>query len=53
MFDDAVFADRFRYLLTMFEIRALIGLSRLLHADILYEIDTAKSVAAFFRIFYC
>ena len=53
MYDDAVFADRFRYQLTMFEIREVIGLSRLVHANIAYEIDTAKIVAAFFRIFYC
>ena len=49
MFDDAVFADRFLYLLTM----VLIGLSRLLHADISYEIDTAKIIVRFFRISYC
>ena len=30
-----------------------IGLSRLLHAHIAYEIDTAKIIAAFFRISYC
>ena len=48
-----VFADRFRYLLTMFGIRVLIGLSRLLHAHIAYEIDTAKIIAAFSRISYC
>ena len=53
MFDDAVFADRFRYVLTMFEIAVLIGLYRLLHADISYEIDTAKIIAAIFRISYC
>ena len=34
-YDDAVFADRFRGQLTMFTMRVLIGLSRLLHAHIL------------------
>ena len=53
MYDDAISADRFRYQLTMFGIRLLIGLSRFLHTYIAYEIDTAKSIAAFFRIFYC
>ena len=51
--DDMDLADRFRYHLTMFAIRLLIWLSRLLHAHIAYEIDTAKTVAAFIRIFYC
>ena len=53
MYDDAVFADRFRYQLTMFGIPVLIGLSRLLRAHIAYEIDTAKITAALFRISYC
>ena len=53
MDDNAVFADRFHSQLTMFRIRALIGLSRLLHAHIAYEIDTAKIIAAFYRISYC
>ena len=35
MYDDAVFADRFLYQLTMFENRLLIWLSRLIHARIL------------------
>ena len=48
MYDDAVFADRFRYQLTMFEIGVLIGQSRLLRAHIAYEIDTAKITAALF-----
>ena len=52
MFDDAVFADRFRYQLTMYGFRVLIGLARLLHDDIAYEIDTAKINAEFFRISY-
>ena len=37
----------------MFGIRVLIGLSRLLHAHIAYETDTAKIIAAFCRISYC
>ena len=37
MYDDAVFADRFRHQLTMFGIGVLIGISRLLHARIAYE----------------
>ena len=49
MYDDAVFADRFRYQLTMFGVRVLIVLYPLLHAHIAYEIDTAKIIAAFFR----
>ena len=48
MYDDAVFADRFRYQLTMFGIAVLIGLSRLLRPHIPYEIDTAKITAAMF-----
>ena len=51
--DNAVFADRFRYQSTMFGIRILIGQSRLLHAHIAYEIDSAKIIAAFYRISYC
>ena len=42
--------DRFRYPLTMFENRVLIRLSRLLHAHIAYETDTAKIIAACCRI---
>ena len=53
MYDDAISADPFRYQLTMFGIRLLIGLSRLLHAHIAYEIDTAKIIAAFFQISNC
>ena len=52
MYDDAVFADRFRYQLAMFRIRVLIGLSQLLHDHIAYEADGAKIVAAFCRISY-
>ena len=53
MYDGAVFADRFRYQLTMFGIHVLIGLSRRLHAHIAYETDTGKIIAAFFRISDC
>ena len=52
MYDDAVFAIRFRYQLAIFRMRVLIWLSRLLHAHIAYEIDTDKIIAAFFRISY-
>ena len=37
MYNDAVFADRFRYQLTMFENPLLIGLSRLRDTHIAYE----------------
>ena len=37
----------------MFGIRELMGLFRLLHAHIAYELDTAKIIATFRRIFYC
>ena len=37
MYDDPVFADRFRYRLTMFEVCILIGLSRLLKTHVAYE----------------
>ena len=50
MYDDAVFADRFRYQLSMFGIRLLIGLSRLIHARVAYETDGAEIIAAFCRI---
>ena len=53
MLIDVVFADRFRYPLTMFGNGVLLGLSRLLHAHIAYEIDTAEIIAAFYRISYC
>ena len=53
MYDDAVFADRFRYQLIMFGISVLIGLSRLLRSHIAYEIDTAKITATLFWISYC
>ena len=53
MCGDAVFANRFHYQLTMFGMRVLIWLSRLVHAHIAYEIDTDKIIAAFCRISYC
>ena len=53
MYDDVVFADRFRYPLAMFGNRDSFVLSRLLHAHIAYQIDTAKIIAAFRRISYC
>ena len=53
MYDDAVFAIRFRYQLTMFGIRVLIWLSRLFHAHIAYVINTDEMIAALFRISYC
>ena len=53
MYDDAVFANRLHFQLTMFGTAVLIWLSRLLHAHIAYEIDTDKIIAAFFRISYC
>ena len=37
MYDDVVFADRFRYQLATFEVCILIGLSRLLVTHIAYE----------------
>ena len=43
MYDDVVFADRFRYPLTMSGNGVWIGLSPLLDAPIAYQIDTAKS----------
>ena len=53
MYDDTVFAIRFRYQLTMFGLRVLIWLSRFFHVYIAYVIDTDKIIAAFFRISYC
>ena len=53
IYDDVVFADRFRYPLGMVGNRVLIGLSRILHAHISYEKDTAKIAAALCRICYC
>ena len=42
MYDDAVFADRFRYQWAMFEECILIGLSRLFDTHVAYEIVTQK-----------
>ena len=53
MYDDAVFANRCYYQLTMFGNRVLIWQSRFFHAHIAYVIDTDKIMAAFFRISYC
>ena len=53
IYDDADFADRFRYQLAMFEIRVLIWLSWLLYPHIVYITDGAKIIAAFCRISYC
>ena len=41
MYNDAVFADRFHCPLAMFRFRIVMWLSRLLHAHIAYEVDTA------------
>ena len=43
MYDDEIFADRFRYQLAMLEIPLLVRLSRLLHAHIAYEVAVPKS----------
>ena len=53
MYDDAVFGDRFRYQSTIPRFPVCVKLSRLLHAHIAYETDTAKIIAAFCRITYC
>ena len=53
MYDDEVFADRFRYPLAMFSNRVLIGLSRLFYDHISNEKDNAKTIAALCRISYC
>ena len=42
IYDDADFADRFRYQLTMFGVRVVIWLSWLLHAHMAYTTDGAK-----------
>ena len=52
-YDDAIFADRFLYQLTMFEFRLLIGLSWFLPARNAYETDISKIIAQFCRISYC
>ena len=53
IYDDEIFADRFRYQFRMFEVRLLIGLSRFLSARIAYEIAIAKITAEFCRISHC
>ena len=53
MNDDAVFANRFHYQLTMFGIGILILLSWLLHAHIACITGGSKIIAAFRRISYC
>ena len=53
IYDDEVFADRFRYQLNMFEHRVLVRLSRLLHAHMAYEIAVAKITAEICGISYC
>ena len=50
MYDDAVFANRFRYQLTMIGIQVFIGQSRVLQAHIVHETDGAKMIAAFRRV---
>ena len=45
IYDDKLSADRFRYQLTMCEIRELVKLSPRLHAHIAYEIVVAKITA--------
>ena len=52
IYDDADFADRFRYQLAMFGIRVLIWLTWFLHAHIAYITDGAKIIAEFCRISY-
>ena len=52
MYDGVAFADRIHYRLTIFGDRVLIWLSRLLHAHIAYEIDTAQMIASFCHISY-
>ena len=53
MNDDVVIAVRFRYQSAMCDIRVLIGLYRLVHAHIAYEIDTSKIIAEFCRLSHC
>ena len=43
MYDDVVFADRFRYQFALFEVGTLTELSRLLDTHIAYEIVIYKS----------
>ena len=48
--DNIVFADQFRYQLTMFDIRVLVRLCRLIHAHIEYEISVAEITLRIWRI---
>ena len=43
MYDDAIYAYRFRYQLTIFEVFIFIRLSRLLDTHVAYEIAIQKS----------
>ena len=43
IYDDAVFADRFRYKLTMLEVSILTGLSQLLDDHVAYDKAIQKS----------
>ena len=52
MYDDMVFADRFRYQWTKFEEYILIGLSRLLGTHIAYEIYLIIYLLAIKRLQY-
>ena len=45
MYDDEIFADRFRYQMIMFKVRLLAELSRILLAHMAYEISFAKMTA--------
>ena len=45
IYDDEVFADRFRYQMNMVHMRVLIRLSGLVHAHIAYEIAVSKITA--------
>ena len=53
LYDDAVFADRFRYQLIVFGIRVWIGYLESFVLKIAYEMDTAKIIADFCLISYC
>ena len=53
MYDDAFFADRFRYQLIVFGIRVFIGYLDSFVLKIAYEMDTAKIIAEFCLISYC
>ena len=53
IYDDEVFADRFRYKLTMFDSRVLVRHSPLIYAQIAYQIAAIKITAEICRISYC